>query len=226
MSEPAESVSEGWLVVLPAEISEPSLQRIRGEAGARGWLAEHSRGEEQAIVALEGPRDADELRPLLAGLDADVLPLLSSQHYRRMRTRRRLLSALVSGLGLLIVAGVVLPLLAFLRPPPEPIVAPDLVRVAAADEIAPGAAKLTRFHDQPILVIRVAPLGWEAVAARCTFSDDCLLGWDSERRWVACPCHGCRFDAQGNVLHAPASIPLLRLGIFELGGSLFVRSLL
>lgn len=229
-SGPAGAVSEGWLLVLPADSSATALERLQSEADRRGWRSDHSRGDDQTIVALEGPRALTleeagaELAPLLAGLEADVLPLLPGEHYARLRRRRRFLSALVTGLGLLIVAGTVMPLLAFLRPPPSPLVAPDLLRVGRAGEIPVGAALLARFRDQPIVVIHVAQGGWEALTARCTLSGDCLLAWDAARELLQCPCHGCRFDARGNVLHPPASIPLLRLEAFERDGQVLVRS--
>lgn len=225
ISETDDAASPCWLVVLPPGTPGPAVERISAEATKRGWRSAASRGEEQVVLALEGPRAAGELGTLVAGLDADVLPILPVESYRRQRWRRRWLSALVSGLGLLIAAGIVLPLFAFLRPPPEPIVTPDLVRVAAVDEIVTGSAVLAHFHAQPILVIRVAPQGWQAVTAMCTTQSDCLLEWDVPRQLVVCPCHGCEFDAQGNVLHPPASTPLLRLEAFESGGTLFVRSL-
>ena len=229
-SAPGELASESWLVVLPPEVPGPVLERLCRESGARGWHAGVSPGSEEAVVALAAERArahddvAAELAPLLAGLDADLVPLFSAEHYARLRRRRRLLSSLVTGLGLLSLAGVLLPLLAFLRPPPSPIVAPDLVRVAAASEIALGAAVATRFRDQPIFVIRVAEGAFEAVTARCTYSPECLLTWDRAREELECACHGCRFDAHGNVLHPPASIPLSRLEAFESEGSVFVRS--
>ena len=224
-SETGNAEPRGWLVVLPPELPLPALERISAEAAKRGWRSAASRGEEQVVVALEGPRVASELDDLVGGLEADVLPVLAVEHYRRQRWRRRWHSALVSGLGLLIAGGLVLPLVAFLRPPPGPIVTPDLLRVAAVDEIATGSAVLAHFHDQPILVIRVAPRGWQTLTATCTHPSDCLLEWDVLRKLVVCPCHGCEFDAQGNVLHPPASTPLLRLETFEQDGSLFVRSL-
>lgn len=224
MSEVERAEAEGWLVVLPADASESSLERLASEARARAWRVVHSRGAEQVVVALEGPRVAHELAPVLTGLEADVLPLAAPQHYRRLRRRRRLLSTLVTGLGLSVAAGVVLPLCAFLRPPPRPIVAPDVLRVAGTDELALGAARLTRFREQPVLVIHVAPRAWTAVLARCTVPGECLLAWDAERQRILCPCHGCAFDAQGSVLQPPASTPLVRLSAFEHEGELFVRS--
>lgn len=230
MSESERSASPGWLVVLPASLSQESLERFRDEAVARGWRAASSRGEEQALLALEGPRGPEELRALLAqagaGGEADLLQLCAPEHYRRLRVRGRFLALLVAGLGLAIAAGVVFPLLGYLRPPPSPIVAPDLVRVGALEEIAIGEARRVRFRDRPVLVIRTAPHGWRAVGAECTSPGHCLLEWDAERQRVVCPCHGCQFDALGNVVRSPASTPLLRLETLELHGSVFVRSLL
>lgn len=226
MSESERSAAAGWLVVLPTEVSQASLERIRDEARARGWQADGSIGEEQVLLALAGPSGPEELGALLAGLVADVLPLRSPEHYRRLHARRRFLSLLVTGLGLAIAAGVLFPLLGYLRPPPSPILASELLRVGALEEIATGQARLVRFHDRPILVIRAAPHGWRALGAECTTPSHCLLEWDAERQRIVCPCHGCQFDAQGNVVHSPASMPLLRLEAFELHGSVFVRSLL
>lgn len=216
----------GWLVVVPPGLPDPELARFLALAAERGWEAASSHGQDQDVLAVRGPRDAGELVPLVHGLGADVLPLLAPERYRRERVRRRRLSILVGVLGLSIVAGVVLPLITFLRPPPRPILEPALLRVAAADAIAPGQALRARFHDQPVLVIRVAPHGWRAVGATCTFAADCLLEWDAARGVIVCPCHGCRFDAEGNVLAPPASTPLLRLDVLEREDGLHLRRLL
>lgn len=226
VSESEGSLAQAWLVVLPHDAQESDLARIRELARTRGWAIAGSRGAEQAVLALQGPRAAGELVPLVAGLGADVLPLLPPEHYRRLRARRRWLSALVAGLGLGIVAGILLPLLSFLRPPRRPIVESELLRVAAVEAVPTGTATRARFQDQPILVIRVAPQGWRAVGALCTQASDCLLEWDPVRQQIVCPCHGCLFDALGNVLHPPASVPLLRLEAFEQEGAVFVRRLL
>lgn len=227
VSEPATRASSTWLVVLPPELEERELDALRSELEGRGWSTDSSRGAEQTVLAVDGPRAPEELGALLrVRVEADVLPLLPDEHYRRLRLRRRFLSRLVAGLGLLILAGIVAPLVRFLRPPPEPIVPADLVRVAAADELAAGQAKLVRFRGHPVLLVRSAPQRWQALSATCTFLDDCLLEWDADRGQLSCSCHGCAFDPHGNVLHSPASIPLVRLEVVPLGKSLFLRSLL
>ncbi len=224
MNEPAEHASPTWLVVLPPWVSEEELTRLLSAIQVRGWTADSSRGGEQAVVAVRGPRNAAELESVLGGCtEVDVLQILEGAQYKRLRARRRFLSALVASLGLLIVAGLILPLVGFLQPPPGTIFAPELVRVPKAVGLAVGGATLVRLGDKPVLVLRTAPERWHAVSASCTFMDDCTLEWDAGTRQILCPCHGCAFDIHGNVVHAPASLPLVRLMMVESGGSLFVR---
>jgi Rieske Fe-S protein len=45
------------------------------------------------------------------------------------------------------------------------------------------------------------------VSLRCTHLG-CLLRFNSAERSWDCPCHGSRFDVDGNVLEGPATKPL------------------
>jgi len=216
-----------WLAVLPPGVSPAQLSELRSALEGRGWRADASRSDEQCVLAVEGPAGAEELAALLpASLEADLVPLLSAEAYGHQRLRRRFLSNLVGGLGLLTVLGLCVPLAAFLQPPEKSALDPDLVRVGARGELAVGGARRLRFHDQPVWVMHPTPERWLAVSATCTYLDGCLLGWDAERGQLVCPCHGCVFDPHGSVEHPPASIPLLRLDVLERGGELYLRSLL
>ncbi len=45
------------------------------------------------------------------------------------------------------------------------------------------------------------------VSIKCTHMG-CMLSWNNAEKSWDCPCHGSRFDADGNILHSPAVKPL------------------
>jgi cytochrome b6-f complex iron-sulfur subunit len=49
--------------------------------------------------------------------------------------------------------------------------------------------------------------GVYALSAVCTHLG-CITRFRSEENLIACPCHGSRFDLEGNVMHGPAPRPL------------------
>lgn len=60
------------------------------------------------------------------------------------------------------------------------------------------------------LVIDEGPeIANHAISAVCTHLG-CIVGWDGEAQEFACPCHGSRFDADGEVTRGPAGQPLGR----------------
>ncbi|MBX0294963.1 FAD-dependent oxidoreductase [Haloarcula nitratireducens] len=66
-----------------------------------------------------------------------------------------------------------------------------------------GEGTVVRDGATPVGVSRDADGELHAVSARCTHLG-CLVEWnDGERSWD-CPCHGSRFDCDGDVLDSPA----------------------
>jgi glycine/D-amino acid oxidase-like deaminating enzyme/nitrite reductase/ring-hydroxylating ferredoxin subunit len=79
----------------------------------------------------------------------------------------------------------------------------------SSDEVPPGEARVVRSGLGKVGVYRDEQGGLHAVSLRCTHLG-CLTKWnDAERSWD-CPCHGSRFDPDGNVLVGPAVKPLER----------------
>jgi cytochrome b6-f complex iron-sulfur subunit len=68
---------------------------------------------------------------------------------------------------------------------------------------------VTLIVDQKSYVIRAKEGYLYAMSAVCTHLG-CITGWKSEEGVIACPCHGSRFDRQGNVIGGPAPRPLPR----------------
>ncbi len=66
---------------------------------------------------------------------------------------------------------------------------------------------VVRFNKQQKAYVIGAPGGVYALSAVCTHLG-CITRFLSDEKCIACPCHGSRFDLEGNVIHGPAPRPL------------------
>jgi Rieske Fe-S protein len=87
-------------------------------------------------------------------------------------------------------------------------------RVEKSDPAAlsPGQAAVLQLRDRRVCAFRDQDGRLHAVSSACTHMG-CQLHWNNVEESWDCPCHGSRFDADGNVLHAPAVTPLPKLDI-------------
>ena len=66
---------------------------------------------------------------------------------------------------------------------------------------------VVRFNKQQRAYVVGGPGGVYALSAVCTHLG-CITRFLSDEKVIACPCHGSRFDLEGNVVHGPAPRPL------------------
>ncbi|MCH0562701.1 MULTISPECIES: Rieske (2Fe-2S) protein [unclassified Streptomyces] len=84
------------------------------------------------------------------------------------------------------------------------------VELGAESEITQGGAKLYRDHN--VVVSRDTSGALKAYSTICTHARCPINKLEGTR--LICPCHGSEFDATtGEVLHAPASVPLQQLSV-------------
>jgi cytochrome b6-f complex iron-sulfur subunit len=69
-----------------------------------------------------------------------------------------------------------------------------------------------RFDKEHKAYVIGAPGGVYALSAVCTHLG-CITRYRSDEGAIACPCHGSRFDLEGNVTNGPAPRPLPWLGV-------------
>jgi glycine/D-amino acid oxidase-like deaminating enzyme/nitrite reductase/ring-hydroxylating ferredoxin subunit len=81
--------------------------------------------------------------------------------------------------------------------------------ISSPDEIPPGEARVLRDGAGKIGVYRDHDGDAHAVSLRCTHLG-CLLRFNAAETSWDCPCHGSRFDIDGEVLEGPATQPLPR----------------
>jgi glycine/D-amino acid oxidase-like deaminating enzyme/nitrite reductase/ring-hydroxylating ferredoxin subunit len=75
------------------------------------------------------------------------------------------------------------------------------------DDLGPDEGAVLRVGVRHVAAYRDEGGTLHAVSARCTHLG-CLVAWNAAERSWDCPCHGSRYDVNGNVLHPPAVRPL------------------
>jgi cytochrome b6-f complex iron-sulfur subunit len=73
---------------------------------------------------------------------------------------------------------------------------------------------VVRFNKEKKAYVIGAAGGIYALSAVCTHLG-CITRFRSDERAIACPCHGSRFDLEGNVVHGPAPRPLPWLDVTQ-----------
>jgi Rieske Fe-S protein len=212
------------ILVLDPQASEQLIDSVRRTVEPLGWRCEISRGADQTVIGLSGDGDPSQLESVLAEHGSvDVVPILTRQEYQRLRVRRRMMTGLAAGLGLLTAMGGAAPVVGFLLPPKGMLGEGNLVKVATQPEMQRRASKPLLLFGRSMLLIRDERGRFYATSAICTHMNVCHLEWSEERNLLECPCHGGAFDVHGNVVRGPASIPLPTYPVERLGEDLYLR---
>ena len=133
-------------------------------------------------------------------------------------SRRDFLTRIGGGACAVTAAGSLVVTLDFLNPKVlfEP---PTVFHAGSAMDYPEGTVRFNR--EQRAYVIGGGG-GVFALSAVCTHLG-CITRFLSDEKAIACPCHGSRFDLEGNVTHGPAPRPLPWLEVqVDATGSLVV----
>lgn len=79
--------------------------------------------------------------------------------------------------------------------------------VDSVDRIHPGKGAIVRSGRRKQAVYRDDDGELHAFSATCPHLG-CVVDWNSAEKSWDCPCHGSRFNTEGQVLHGPANTPL------------------
>lgn len=82
----------------------------------------------------------------------------------------------------------------------------------AVDTLGRGEAALAELDGERVAAFRDSEGQLHLCSPVCTHMG-CQVRWNAAEQSWDCPCHGSRFDPDGNVLHAPAVRPLERRGV-------------
>ncbi len=134
-------------------------------------------------------------------------------------TRAGFLKWLIGIFGVAAVAGVVYPVLRFLKPPAALSGAiGQVVNAGALSSFPAGQLTAVVVHDQPAAVQNLN--GKYAVYSLICTHLGCVVALDGDA--FKCPCHGSTFSTTGTVTHGPATLPLPTYHSQTQNGSLLV----
>ena len=132
-------------------------------------------------------------------------------------SRRKALGVFTTGLASVAALGTAVTAVRFLRPNVlfEP---PTRFRVGRPEEIPVGT--LIVLPEQKLYLFH-ATQGFIAMSAVCTHLG-CMTRYEEGQERIFCPCHGSRFDNEGEVTGGPAPRPLDRKHLSLEDGELVV----
>ncbi len=151
--------------------------------------------------------------------------------------RRQFLKYVVFGTAGLAAVTVASPLVGYFLSPAWKQKENLTLPIARADSIPIGAPTFVRFEErvpdawvittqsQGLWVVTKDGKNFTVFDPHCTHLN-CPYYWDEAQKVFACPCHGGRFDIDGNVLAGPPPRPLdrwesiIRQGEIEITGKL------
>lgn len=134
---------------------------------------------------------------------------MKEQSESSILTRRYFLETIGGGAIGIVAAGSAVLTAQFLSP--NVLREPPLKFKAGPTENFPPES-VTLNKEQKVFIVRAKEGYFSAVSAVCTHLG-CITNWKSEEGIIACPCHGSRFDKEGNVLEGPAPRPLPRFAM-------------
>ena len=137
-------------------------------------------------------------------------------------SRRSFVDWLLAG-GLIAWAiGFVAPVLSYVWPAQRRGPSTQTVSAGKVADFPDWDAKIVAVSGHPVIVIRT-PQGFRAFSAICTHLG-CVVGWDPQRREIACPCHAGVFDLNGRPVSGPPPRPLTEQDVVVVNGEVMVKS--
>ena len=79
----------------------------------------------------------------------------------------------------------------------------NVEKIDGLSELAHGEAKVVKYEGETVAVYKDENGGIHALNPVCTHAK-CIVGWNRAEKTWDCPCHGARYDINGEVLTGPA----------------------
>ena len=121
--------------------------------------------------------------------------------------RRDFLGKAVGGIGAVVAAGALYPVVKYIIPPAEKEVKEkDEIVVGKESEVPPDSGKIFQFNKDKVIVVNNGGK-LSAVSAVCTHLG-CLVQCKADEDLIYCACHSARYEDNGQIISGPQPLPL------------------
>ncbi len=123
-------------------------------------------------------------------------------------TRRKFLQGLLGFSIVATLAGIIVPIIAYLLPTKAQTGYGGPTDVGKVEDFPSGGGNVVSVDGKPVIVVNTKTGGLKAYSAICTHLG-CVVLWDQKRNLIASPCHDGLFNAvTGAVVSGPPPRPL------------------
>ncbi len=136
--------------------------------------------------------------------------------------RRNVLTIAVLGIGALLFASVVYPILNFVNPPKRKIRKVNSAVVATESDIPHNTGKVVAFNGDKVLILNKDG-EYHAMSAICTHLG-CTVQWKPDEELVWCACHNARYDIDGKIISGPQPRALAPYNLSVQDGNLILSN--
>jgi glycine/D-amino acid oxidase-like deaminating enzyme/nitrite reductase/ring-hydroxylating ferredoxin subunit len=88
-------------------------------------------------------------------------------------------------------------------------------KITGLSELAHGEGKVVKFEGETVALYKDEKGKVHALNPVCTHAK-CIVGWNSSEKTWDCPCHGARYNVDGEVLTGPARKELQKIELSDL----------
>jgi Rieske Fe-S protein len=135
--------------------------------------------------------------------------------------RRRFINVLLGGGLVGWIAGVLYPVLAYLRPPAAPEASVQSVKAGLASAFPANSGQIVKFGRTPVILVRTEAGDFRAFAATCTHLD-CIVQYRTDLKQIFCACHNGLYDLRGRNISGPPPRPLEEYGVKVVSDEIFI----
>jgi Rieske Fe-S protein len=137
------------------------------------------------------------------------------------QSRRDFLKYILSGGILALIASILYPIIAYLKPPAQKEVEVSAVNAGKVEDIEKDTGRILKFGSKPVILIRTAKGDLRAFSAVCTHLD-CTVQYRKDMGVIWCACHNGKYDLNGHNISGPPPRPLEEFRVIVQRDEIFI----